>query len=145
MLDLLTLHREQANFPIQQITTFFNPPSQRLKVPDHFFQRKGNLLPRFVFHDFSNFTLLDGRQLDELGQCILTGTADCHQIRPDRVSRKKRIQCLTDQIIGNGIGLIQQFGMRNIIVGDRNNLLSVVGIAQLDRLQSRLTNLNPPC
>ena len=129
MFNLFALHRKQTDLTIQQIPAFFDSAPQCLIVPDHLFQRKRNLLPSLVLYDFSDFALFNRWQLNEFSQSVLAGQTDRHQIRTDRIPRQKRFQSLTDQLIRNGIGLIEQLGMGNVIKRHRHNLIRSFGIA----------------
>jgi hypothetical protein len=68
VVDLVSLHREQANLRLQQEAALLGPLTERLIVPNDIFQGERDLLPSFVLDDLADFARLDGRQLNEAGQ-----------------------------------------------------------------------------
>ena len=92
LLHLVALHRKQPDFGIEHESAFLDATSERLVVPDHFFERERNLLPSFVFDDLANFAGFDRRQLNEPGQSRLTGNPDCHSVALQAIARQKRVQ-----------------------------------------------------
>ena len=144
VLHLLLLHGEQADFRIEQEAALFHAAAQRLEVPDHFFQREGNLLLGLVLDDGRDAAGLDRRQLDEFGQRGLPRQTHRHQVRPHLIARKERFERLPDEFVGHGVGLTEQLGMRHIVEGGRHDLLGGLRVSQTDRLQSGLPDLDAP-
>ena len=61
-IDLVALHREQADFGLQREAVLFAAAGHLLIVPHHVFQREGNLLARFVLDDVGDLLRFDRRQ-----------------------------------------------------------------------------------
>ena len=143
-MHLVALHREQADFRLEQEAALLGPLAQRLVVPDHVFQRERNLLPRLVLDDLADLARLDRRQLNEAGQGRLPRHADRHQVVGDVVLLQELVERLRNQLFRNGVGLTENFGMGDVVKGRRLDLIGRIVDLKPDGLQTRLPDVDPP-
>src|SRR5262245_45478358 len=97
--DHVALHREQTDFRLQSEAIRNDTAPQLLVIPDHFLQRKRNLLLGLEADDVGDLLLLDGRELDEACQAALTRDADDNRIPLEVVARQEALEGLARQLI----------------------------------------------
>ena len=141
---LIAFHGEQADLGLQRKAFLLAAAAHLLVIPDHVFQRKGNLLAGFVLDDVGDLLLLDRRQLDEAGQADLARNADGDPIALDVVAREKRRQRFGDQLVWIGFGLTEDLGIFDVVEGDDFHLGLVVVRHAAHRLERALTDVDSP-
>ena len=143
-VDAFLLHREEADFRPQHEAAFLDTATERLVIPNHVFQRERNLLLGFVADDLVHSTGFHGGELNESGQRRLTGNADGDQVPFGLVARQKSGDRGLDQLIRHGVGLAEDFRMWDVIERDRDDLTSRFGIAEANRFQTGLADVDAP-
>ena len=144
VVHLVALHCEQADLGVQQVTALFHAAAQRLEVPDHFFERERNLLPRLVLHDFRETARLDRRQLDEPRQRRVARHRDRDQVVGDFIPGEERLHRVGDDLLRDGVRLAENLGVLDVVEGDRHDLVGGFRVLQLDRLERRLADIDAP-
>ena len=115
---------------LEYLTWLARHTSIRLKV---ICLESGEWLPRFQ-------TLADTVLLSELQQNAARGDLIALHI----VSRQECFERLLNKILRDRVRLAQNLGMRDVVEGDREHLLSTLGVLQANGLEPGLTNINTP-
>ena len=143
-LDLVALHREQADFGLQREAILFAAAVHLLVVPDDVFQRKGNLLPGFVLDDVGNLLRFDRRQLDEPRQAALARHGNRHLVAAHSIARKEQFERLAHQLSRVGVRLAENLGVFDVIEGIGLDQVVLIVRPAAQRLQRALPNIDTP-
>ncbi len=143
-VDLVALHREQADLGHRDVFLALLVAADRLVIPDDVFQRERDLLPGLELDDVGDPLLLDRRQLDELHQAGLGRDPDGDLAVLQVVAAEEGRQCLADQFLGVGVGLAEDLRVLDEVEGLGDELLGVLAGGELQGLQRGLTDVDGP-
>ena len=141
-VDDVALHREQADLRFECHAVNHFAGVERLKVPDHFLERKGDLLFGLELDDLRDLLLIDGRELDEAARPFWPETLMA--MRSPRIALRER-NCVRASWVsssGSASGWLRIFGcsMYSNAVATYLPLFHF----QADRLESALPQIDPP-